>query len=196
MAIHYAVYVGDDAGGPIDYSDAFATTALLAFPLNPMAPGARRRAGVRAFDTITGLVEANTDAAVLIAVDAAGLDAGGRPSPVSAIVAYAVASGAIRVEWTWARVPGSADPAGFKVWATAGGSVNYAAAPNVTVGSFGAGPSSADVPGLTPGTSYSIGVRAYNAAGDDGNTLSASATADNAPPDAPDALAITTTWGD
>ena len=66
----------------------------------------------------------------------------------------------------------------FKVWAQVG-AINYALAPSATVAPYDPDqvPWLADVAGLVDGTTYTVATRAYNATGDDGNTVTVAVTA-------------------
>jgi hypothetical protein len=190
MATNYRVFVNNLAGGPIDYSTPLATVAGLSHVTAALPLSAAARFAVRAFDTVSGLEEKNTDATVSITLDAAGVDVSGVPPAVENVAAVAGQSGEVVVTWTWRVIPGLAVPTSFSIWATAGGSVNYAVAANATKTYVpGLTTYQSTITGLTAGAIYSLGVRAVNAAGTETGTESASLTIPGTtPPEAVDGL--------
>lgn len=194
MAINYRVYSNDAAGGPVDYSSPIGTTAALSFSPPALAAPSDNWFGVRAFDTVSGLEELNTDARVRILIDAAGNDITALPNAPSHLAALALAGGAARVTWSFnpAAWYGQSPPASFKVWLTAGASVNYAVSPATTAAYVrGRLIYTADLSGLSHGTLYSVGVRATNATGDEANTTQVQVTGNATGPDGVDDLAAT-----
>lgn len=186
----YRIYAGDDSGGEIDYSTPIAEVPGLSFDTDPLPLDSRTRFGVRVYDDVTGLEERNVDAVVEIVVDGAGLDATGRPGSPLDLSVRPTAGGTAVVLWSYNRLSGGGIPASFKVWLTAGTSVNYAAAPAATVPYDGSARQfAATLSGLADGTTYAVGVRAANASGDDPNTQSALVVGDEVGPDAVDDLA-------
>ncbi|HEY1117568.1 MAG TPA: hypothetical protein VGE43_07675, partial [Acidimicrobiales bacterium] len=78
-------------------------------------------------------------------------------------------------------------------YATAAPSPMSWTTPAATVGPTDRGGAfSVDLTGLSDGTIYLIGVRAFNATGDDGNTVTVSAVSDSTGPDPVVDLAIST----
>jgi hypothetical protein len=189
----YRVFGNDGAGGPIDYNTVLHDTSGLLYATAPLAAPGVHRFGVRAYDPVSGLEEKNTDAAVRIEIDASGDDVSARPGPISHLAARPGPNGSVVVEWTYLRPPGRPDPAGFKLWITAGTSVNYLASPALTVGSRGSRSYRATLPGPYAGPTYAVGVRAYAGALDDGGTLAAIVEPDSSAPDAPDDLSARVT---
>ena len=195
MATQYKVYKNDGSGGPVDYSTPIATTSSLSYVGSALALSSDTTFAVRTYDTVSGLEDANTDCRVRIVVDGSGNDVTNRPNAPIGVTVRLLAAGAIRVEWAYGAAGQAGAPTQFKVWATLGGSVNYAAAPNATV-AYQAGrlQYSATVPGLTGGSLYSIGVRSSNASGDETNTTAVQATPDSTAPSAPTGLAGSATY--
>lgn len=194
MAIQYHIYKGNASGGPIDYGTVVATTAGLTYATPALALSSTTRYAVRSFDTVSSLEEANVDATVRIVVDAGGADVTLRPNAPGQLAIRPILAGGLRVSWTYNSGGQGGAPTSFRVWATAGGSVNYAASPLATV-PYVAGILfySTDLTGLTGGTSYAVGVRATNATGDELNTTFVSAVADTTGPDAVEGLVGTAT---
>jgi hypothetical protein len=198
VTLAYRVYKGDAAGGPVDYATVVATVSTTTYVGAALAPSSRTRFGVRAYDTVTGLDDGNRDVAATVALDASGNDVSGTPGPILNLKARAGAAGTISLSWVH-HPAGRPIPAGFKAWATAGPTVDYAAAPALTQ-SFAPiaydaadGRFSGTISGLTPGTAYAVGVRAYNAAGADSGTVSATVTPVAAGPAAVLGLSLTAT---
>jgi hypothetical protein len=141
-----------------------------------VAPGTWRF-GVRATDG--NGEEQNLDCAVTIALDAAGNDITNRPAPPVGLRAFPLAGASVRVEWYYPPARGAGAPTGFHVYIGAGATPDYAT-PAAAV-AYGAGVLNtfvADLSGLTDGMGYSIGVRAFNASGEEANTTTVSVTAD------------------
>lgn len=192
--VRYNVYRGDADDGPVDYSVAARVDSVSGTTYTVGAvtvPGIHRFA-VRAMqDAAPWLEERNTDAVVRVVLSAAGADLTGRPGPLSHLSARPLSGGRIEVTWAYTRTPGLEAPAGFRAWATAGGSVNYAASPAATVAHRGATAYRVILAGPFAGSNYAVGARAYNATGDDGNTLAAPVAMDTSAPDAADDLTAT-----
>lgn len=198
MALVYRIFKGDSSGGPIDYLTVVATVSAptTTYVGAALTVGTRTRFAVRAYDTVTGLDDMNRDVMALVVLDGAGLDVSGTPGPVLSLTARASSAGTIVADWVH-HPAGRPIPAGFKVWVTAGSSVNYGVAPALTQ-SFAAvayeaagGRHRGTVSGLTAGTAYSVGVRAYNAAGTDSGVISTSVTPVAAGPAAVLGLVVT-----
>jgi hypothetical protein len=146
--------------------------------------------GVRAAD-VNG-EEQNLDCAVTIVLDASGNDITCRPAPPVGLRAFPLAGGTVRVEWHSPPARGARAPAGFNVYLGSGASPDYAAPASVVA--YGSGLFNtfvADLSGLTDGTAYGIGVRAFNASGEEANTASVRVTADATGPRPVDLLVAT-----
>jgi large repetitive protein len=184
----YNVYSNAGAG-PINYASPLATvpTGTTSFVVpSTLTPGTWKFA-VRAFNP--NGEDKNLTAAVTIVIDANGKDVTNRPAAPLGLRAFPAKAGALRVEWHYPRTSGPKAPAGFHVYCTAGPTLSYAA-PAATVayaaglfGMFGV-----NLTGLVAGTAYAIGVRAYNATGEEPNTVAVAATADATGPAAVDSL--------
>lgn len=197
MSTRYRVYKNDGAGGPVDYGTVVATvTSGTSCVASALATPSDTTFAVRAYDSVSGLEEDNVDCRVRIVIDAAGVDVTNRPNAPVGLTARATAGGGAVVEWGYATAGQRGAPTGFKVWATAGASVNYAVSPAATV-SYAAGRPShtATLTGLVDGTSYSIGVRATNAKGDETNTNKTTVVGDSTGPDAVEGLTATVGYG-
>jgi len=151
-----------------------------------MAPGAWSF-GVRA-ENANG-EEKNLDCAVSIVLDAFGNDITNRPDPPMGLRAFPLAGASIRVEWSYPTTRGAKAPVGFNVYIGAGVSPNYSA-PAAAV-AYNAGILNtyiANLSGLVDGVTYSIGVRSFNASGEEANTRSLQVTADATGPGPVDGL--------
>jgi len=195
VATTYNIYKNDGLGGPVDYGTIVATTSSLSYVGSALPLNSDTTFAVRTYDTVSGLEDANTDCRVRIVVDGSGNDVTNRPNAPIGVTARLLAAGGLRVEWAYSPAGQAGAPTQFKVWATLGGAVNYAAAPNATV-AYQAGrlTYSATVPGLTGGSLHSIGVRASNASGDETNATAVQATPDSTAPSAPTGLAGSATY--
>lgn len=132
---------------------------------------------MRAFDTISGLEESNIDAVVRVSLNGSGVDITGMPDALLALSAHASGVGRIIMDWHHVLLDASRKPTGFHVYQGTGGTPSYVT-PVATV-PYGNGLNfyTASVAGLTGDTAYTFGVRAYNATGEESNTITASATA-------------------
>jgi hypothetical protein len=212
-ALGYHIY-SNAGSGPINYSTAIATVYGLTWTSGALAFPDTWMFGVRAFDA--NGEELNLDAAVTIILDGGGHDITNRPKPPFALRAFALAAGAIRVEWSYNTINPSPVPTGFHVylgtsttgsliptapisragrqgksgragsvhWRGAVGSgINYAT-PIATVSyqSAIAGSFVANIPGLSSGMVYTVGVRAFNSVAEEPNTSTVTVTADSVGP--------------
>lgn len=202
MAIVYRIFAGDSSGGPVDYTVVLDTMTGLSWTAPaPLADSTRTRYGVRAYDDVLLLDDGNTDAVVLIEIDAAGNDMTSRPRQPQAVVATPLAGGNVRLSWTYPYADRATAPQGFRVYkGPAGGSIDF----GTVVGTSGYGaPSpppppigarfSATVSGLADGTAYLFAVRAYNASGESDPSATAQATSDGTAPLNPANLTATAT---
>ena len=107
-----------------------------------------------------------------------GNDITNRPSAPLAIRAFATAAGGIRVEWAYNTINPSPIPTGFHVYQGTGGTPSYGS-PVATVpfASAIAVTFVANLAGGVNGTTYTIGVRAYNATAEEPNTNTVNVTA-------------------
>lgn len=185
MAVEYHIYRNDGLGGPVDYSSAIATVNGLSYATAPIPAGSDVRFAVRAFDTVSGLEDRNTDAAVRIVTDGAGIDRTGTPASPTGLTATATAGGTAKVEWGQPPSTRENAPSTFNVWMTASpGPINHAATPDATTPFVGAGNYHATLTGLADGVSYLVAVRAVNANGSDGNVATVVVVGSTVGPDA------------
>jgi hypothetical protein len=194
--ITYNIYRNDGSGGPIDYSTPIASTTATSWT-STGAPGLASpgawKFGVRAFRAEDALEEKNLDAAVALILDASALDVSRRPVAPSGLRAIPRAAGAIRVEWGCQLRDRARAPIGFRIYAGDGARPDYTT-PRASV-AYALGRTSyfADLTGLASGTTYSLGVRAFNDAGEETNETAVLTTADAAGPAAVDTLTATAT---
>jgi hypothetical protein len=188
--LEYHVYANTGVGDAINYNSPVATTASLTFTTAPLTFPGIWRWGVRAFDPVTMLEEENLDAAVTIILDAAGVDITNRPKAPSQLRAIPRAAGTIRVEWAYNTINPSPIPTGFHVYVGIG-PLSYTSPIVVDFNASIAGTFFVDVPGLTDGTTYTIGVRAFNGVAEEPNTVTVNCTADSTGPSAVISLTAT-----
>jgi hypothetical protein len=181
--LEYHIYSNTGIGDPIDYSTVIATTGLLTWTSGPLTYPGTWRFGVRAFDT--GGEEENLDCAVTLILDSSGNDISLRPASPIGLRAFATAGGGIRVEWAYNTINPAVVPTGFHVYIGTTGIPNYGSvAATVLFATAIAGTFVANLAGLTNGTTYTIGVRAYNAVTEEPNTATVNCTADSVGPSA------------
>ncbi len=188
-AVWYHVYANTGAGDPINYATPVATTSGLSWTSAPLSYASDWKFGVRAFYYPNGLEEQNLDCAVEIILDATGKDITNRPAPPTGLRAIAVKGGNIKVEWSYPNPATRAKtPTGFHVYDGIG-SVSYTTpAATVSYTSSIANVWTATVSGLSDGTTYSFGVRAYNAIAEEPNTATVTCTSDASGPGAVQSL--------
>jgi hypothetical protein len=192
MTIQYHIYSNDAAGGPVSYQAPIATVAGTSYSTPPLAPGSNTTFAVRAFNTASGLEEANVDARVQIVLDSQGNDISGRPAPVLGLSARAAAAGAFVVTWLKNPAVLAGKATGYHVYL--GTPTTSYASPAATVSDTGARHYTTTIPGLADGQTYQVAVRAFNAAGEENNTFAVSVTARSSGPSPVDGLSITGTF--
>jgi hypothetical protein len=162
MSIQYHIYAGDSAGGPVDYTAPIATVSGTTY----------------------------VDARARIVTDAGGVDVTGRPNPPTGLTARATAGGTAALAWTYNPLGQPSAPTGFHVYRGVG-AVDYTTPVATVAYSPGLRSYRATISGLTHGTDYLIGVRAYNAAAEEPNAVTVGVTGDTTGPDAVDDLGAT-----
>jgi hypothetical protein len=177
--VAYHIYGNTGAADPIDYDSPITSTSGLAWTSFPLTYPGVWRFGVRAYYEGTSLEEMNLDAAVTIILDASGNDISTQPKAPDHLKAFAKAGGTIRVEWSYNTINPLPVPSGFHIYIGTTGVPNYGS-PEATVsfGSAVAGSFFCDLPSLADGTTYAIGVRAYNAIAEEANTITIFCAAD------------------
>lgn len=181
VPLAYRVYASPSAGAAIDYDSPVATTTGTTWSSGTLSAGTWRF-GVRAVSAAGE--ELNLDCATMVVVDATGADITARPDPPTGLRAYASAAGSIVVEWAAAAVTVAARrPVGFHVYIGTGGTPSYASpAATVSYASAIAGAYQKVLTGLVDGTTYAVGIRAYNATSEETNTTTVSVTATSSGP--------------
>src|SRR5205823_5244328 len=116
-----------------------------------LAPSDNRFA-VRAFDTASGIEEANTDARVRVLIDPAGNDVTARPNPINGLSARRTAGGTCRLAWGYDSTGQGGPPSRFDVTMNPG-PPGPVATVDYLVGVSGY---ECSVSGLIPDTSYAI----------------------------------------
>jgi hypothetical protein len=183
VGVLYAIYSNTGIGDPIDYTDPITTTAALTWTSGPLAYPGTWRFGVRAFDSYG--IEENLDCALTLILSGSGTDVSLQPTPPIGLRAFATAGGGIRVEWAYNTINPAVIPTGFHVYIGTTGTPNYGSpAATISFATAIAGTFVADLAGLTNGTTYTIGVRAYNAVTEEPNTVTVNCTADSSGPSA------------
>lgn len=188
-SIIYHIYMNSGQGEPLDYLVPLASVGGLSWTSGPLNAPGDYRMGVRTFDPATGLEEQNVDAVVNVVLDALGRDVTRVPAAPMGPRALPLAGGGIRVEWAYACTDPSRQPLGFHVYLGTGSGPDYAS-PSATVPWSDQGQSRfrADLTNLTAETVYFLGVRAFNAVGEEANTVVLSIRADGTPPSQVDSL--------
>ena len=188
--VTYHIYANQGDGGPIDYDHMVGSTTQLQWTSFVLATPGVWKFGVRASQG--GLEEKNVDAYVIIRLDGSGGDVTSLPASPLGLTATTMAAGAIRAAWDY---PAGVNKAvGFHVYI--GGTAPDYSTPVATVAASFRRHYVSDILGLIDGQSYVIGVRAYNATGEEQNSAGASAIADATGPGPVDSLEASTDIND
>lgn len=140
-------------------------------------------------------INQNVDTTVTFTLDANGNDVSNIPASPTGLRALPLAGGSAKIEWSYLAISTAAKkPTGFNVYSSTGSTPNYSS-PVATVpfssGLFNA--FSTTLTGLTNGTTYAVGVRAYNSTGQESNNVFVLVTADSVGPSPVIDLTITAT---
>jgi hypothetical protein len=159
MAISYNIYANDGHGGLVNYDAPIATTSGTTWTVGPLAAPSDNRFAVRAFDAVSGIEEANTDARVRVVIDALGNDVTARPNAVLGLSANPTAGSTCSVIWGYDSTGQGGPPSTFRVSLTPvpASDSNPIATVAYLPGVAGYGCS---LSGLASGVSYSIAVQA------------------------------------
>lgn len=158
------VYVGDTAGGPVDYSTPFLETAAETAELPPLNPGESRRVAVRFVDSDTGLEELNTDAQIYVTMDMAGRDVSTVPPGPAGISLRDTGPGAALLIWQYNPQAGDEIPDAWDVYATPGNEVNYSVSEISITHNQLKTRYSYQLSGFVPGVAVAVAVRARKGA--------------------------------
>lgn len=164
------IYVGDDNGGPVDYTAPIAETAADTAALPPLGPGGSRRVAVRLTDTATGLEELNTDANILLVVSNTGMDESIVPPSPAGLSVRDTGPGAALVTWRYTMRPGDEIPDAWDVYATPGATVDYSAPAGSVAHDINMSFYSYQLTGYPAGTPVAVAVRSRKGTAHDPNT--------------------------
>ena len=155
MAISYNIYANDGKGGVVDYRTPIATTTGKSFITTPLSVSSDNIFAVRAFDTLSGVEEANTEARVRIEIDPAGNDVTNRPNAVVGLSNRLTAGSTCWVSWGYDPTGQGGPPVSFQLTLSSNPSTPIAN-PTATVaylpGVSGYGCSFSGLPDNTPCT--------------------------------------------
>ena len=168
MAISYHVYANNGQGGPIDYATvvalvpALSATPLGSFTTAPLAAPSDNSFAVRAFDDVSGVEEANTEAWVRIVIDAQGRDVSSQPNAVLGLVVRWTIGEVGLVSWGYTPTAQRGAPTRFDVFAAPvssppAGTASPAQSVAYVAGLAGYG---CRLEGLATTSDWTIGVRA------------------------------------
>lgn len=176
--VAYHVFMNTGIGDPINYGSVVATVTGLTWTSSPLTVPGVYSFGVRAFYVISGLQESNLDCEITVDLNAAGVDISNSPLAPLALRAFPYGTGGVRVEWIAPPVYGPSAPTGFHVYFGTGPAPNYGVVAATVLASAVLVNNNfiLDLTGLTGGTLYAIGVRAFNATAEETNTNTVSVT--------------------
>jgi hypothetical protein len=177
VSLDYRIYWNSGTGGPVDIVTPLTTTSSLSYLTAALTYPNDYTFLVRTYDNVTGYEDNNSDALVRLVLDASGIDVTSLPAPPTNLSASPIIAGGIRVEWSYLPVVGYTLPTSFSVWCQVG-ALSYALTPTTATYDPGRIAFSVDIPSLTDGSTYTIGVRATNATGTETNTTTTTAIAD------------------
>jgi hypothetical protein len=188
----YNIYANDGWGGPIIYAVPIATVYDTSWTSPALAAPGSFKFGVRAFGAASNLEECNLDASVQLDLDALGADVTWVPLPPLGVRALPLAGGRLRVEWNSPAMGSRRRPTGFRVYAQPDDLTDYTTPAAVTPFATDlSGTFAVEIGPLTDGACYAIGVRAYNANGEEQNSNTIRVMIDGQPPSPIDALLAT-----
>ena len=184
--LRYHVYANAGDAGPINLSTPVYDTAGLSWTTTLYRTGVWRFL-VRAYDTATMLEESNGDS-ITVAIRSDWVDVTNMPAAPTGLSVVAIKGGVLRVVWAYRSTSVGSRPLGFRIYKGTGGTPNYVT-PAASAAYLGdVGHYQIDLAGLTSGTAYTIGVRAWNQTAEEQNLRTVTATADSTPPSAADAI--------
>ncbi len=163
MAISYHIYANDGQGGVVNYDSPIASTSELSWTLGPLESPSDNTFGVRAFDTVSGIEEANTDARVRIVLDSAGNDVTLQPNAVLGLSATAMAGGTCWVTWGYDTAAQGTSPSSFLIFLTSGTAPNLVTPASSIAYQPGVTGYGCTLTGLSANTFYTISVQAVGA---------------------------------
>ena len=163
MAISYNIYANDGRGGLVSYQTPVASTADHTHVVGPLAAPSDNSFAVRAFDTVSGIEEANTDARVRIIIDDSGNDVTARPNAVIGPSVRPMAGGTCWVSWGYDTTGQGGAPSRFSVILTTEAGA-YLAIPAASVAYLpGVAGYGCTLSGLVSNTPYIVAIRAIGA---------------------------------
>jgi hypothetical protein len=163
MAISYNVYANDGLGGEVNYATPIATTTGLTCIVGILAFPSDNTLAVRAFDSGSGIEEANTDARVRIVIDASGNDVTTQPNAVIGLHARPTAGGTCWVAWGYDTTGQGGPPAQFHVTLTPGATPSLTSPAATIPYSPGVAGYGCSLSGLANNTLYTVAVQAVGA---------------------------------
>lgn len=166
MAISYNIYANDGMGGDVNYLAPIATTSDLTYAVGSLAMPSDNTFAVRAFDTVSGIEEANTDARVRIILDGAGNDVTARPKAVVGLSARPTAGATCWVSWGYDSKGQGGPPSLFNVTVTTGSTPSLANPTASIAYQPGVPGYGCSLSGLVANTPCTIAVQAVGASGE------------------------------
>ncbi|MDE2103344.1 MAG: fibronectin type III domain-containing protein [Patescibacteria group bacterium] len=187
MAVETHVYANDGAGGPVNTTTPIAIVSGMTFSPPALGTPSDNTFLIRNFDTVSGLEEDNVDARIRIVIDAGGNDITNRPNAPDGLTAILGAAVSVKLSWTYNAGGQGAAPTGFHVYVGTP-TVSYASSVQTVVYAKGRLSFSCTLTGLTPGSTYQIGVRSFNASIEETNVIVTTVVPDATGPDPVDGL--------
>jgi hypothetical protein len=160
MAISYNIYVNDGQGGVVTYDSPVSMTEELTWTSGTLEFPSDTTFGVRAFDTVSGIEEANTDARVRIVLDSSGNDVTSQPNGVLGLSATATAGGTCWVSWGYDATAQGSAPSQFAVTLSEGATPSVGTPSAIVSYQSGVSGYGCQLSGLASYTLYSIAVQA------------------------------------
>jgi hypothetical protein len=182
MAIVYQVYSNDGKGGPVDYANPISTVSGTTYTTGSLSASGDYRFAVRAMDTTTGLLEANTQASIRLRLDASGNEVGQVPNAPFAPIARLSPNGGCLFAWSYFATGQAVAPTTFLVFLTSGATASLVAPVANVSYQPGVLSYSTQLNGLSDGATYTVSVVSQAAAGTMSAAVSTLVIGDSTPP--------------
>jgi hypothetical protein len=165
----YHVYANNGNAGPVDFSNPVFITPGLSYTPPPLATPSDTTWVVHTYDPVTQLEDNAPDTVVRLILNDAAQDTTTLPNAPRALTATPKPGGTALVSWSYFRNKNTAQASGFNVYVGPWPTPNYLNPAAVVPASVNLNLYSGTIGGLVDTRLYAVGVRSYNANGEEGN---------------------------